>query len=78
MNAASVIAYRSKAKVPFADQLAREFGLEQSHVWRVCVGERASPLRDQMLDRQKELVNAAKQSTTANQPAHTATTPQRS
>ena len=68
MNAAT-ISYRPKAKVPFAHQLAREFGLEATHVLRVCRGERASPRRDQLLARQLQLLEAAKEQPNAPQRA---------
>jgi len=45
-----------KARVPFLNQLAREFRRNKAHIWRVCTGERESPLRERILVRQAELI----------------------
>lgn len=45
-----------KARVPFLCQLAREFQRNKAHIWRLCVGERTSPLRERILIRQAELI----------------------
>jgi hypothetical protein len=51
--------FNPKARVPFVNQLAREFGLSKGHVWVVCTGERTSPISARILARQKALLEGA-------------------
>jgi hypothetical protein len=48
--------FNPKARVPFVNQLAREFGLSKGHVWAVCVGQRESPSGARIRQRQQELL----------------------
>jgi hypothetical protein len=50
--------FNPKARVPFSNQLAREFKRSKCHVWMLCTGARSSPLRERMLARQAELIRA--------------------
>lgn len=59
MVAATTSRYRSKASVPFCCQLAREFKVSRSHMWRVCTGLRQSRDRDRYIRRQAELLREA-------------------
>jgi hypothetical protein len=60
MFAANGIGFNSKAKVPCLRRLASEFpDLSESHIWRVCVGERQSPESERILKRLAQLIKAA-------------------
>jgi hypothetical protein len=48
--------FNPKARVPFVNQLAREFGVSKGHVWAVCAAGRASPRRASIIKRQQELL----------------------
>lgn len=47
---------RANARVPFLNQLAREFHRSKPQIWRICTGEGSSPLRVRVLARQSELL----------------------
>lgn len=59
MVAASPFRYNPKARVPFLNQLAREFKRNRAHIWRLCTGERQGPLRERVRARQAELIRSA-------------------
>lgn len=61
MVAASIPRHKPKARQPFTQTIAREFGRCKSHIYRVLSGERKdSPLRARALARQRELLAAAR------------------
>jgi len=53
--------FKPRAQTPFAAVLALEFGRTKGHIHRVITGERTSPLRQRILDRQAELLRNAAQ-----------------
>lgn len=61
MVAATEPRHKPKARQPFVQALAKEFGRSKGHIYRVLSGERKeSPLRKQLVARQRELLRAAK------------------
>jgi transcriptional regulator with XRE-family HTH domain len=48
--------HSSKAKIPFAAQIAREFGVSKSYAWRILNGERQGPKASAIRARQAQLL----------------------
>jgi hypothetical protein len=55
--------FKRSARVPHLNQLAREFGRDKAHIWRICTGQSGSPLRLRVITRQAELIRLSEAAT---------------